>query len=156
MSMNLMAELPFSNCGTDVPDFIECKPDIAKTEKLQPLNVNVTDDFVFIDRALPSASYEFVENTVFTKEYFVELHNRVKSFGVCNYRGARIPLEHNNINVDSLRALLIKHRYPHIHIMQYVEYGFPLGLWTDAFLEPSTKNHSSAYSYFSYIERSLS
>ena len=40
-----------------------------------------------------------------------------------------------------------------MHILQYVEFGFPLGLWTDAYLEPSTKNHSSSYSYHSFIDK---
>ena len=34
-----------------------------------------------------------------------------------------------------------------------MEFGFPLGLWTDAYLVPSTANHSSAYSYFSYVDK---
>ena len=34
-----------------------------------------------------------------------------------------------------------------------MEYSFPLCLWTDAFLEPSTKNHSSAYSYHTYVDK---
>ena len=85
--------------------------------------------------------------------YFVNLHSAVKMHGVHNYRGARIPLEHNNINVGNFRALLIKFCYPHIHILQFVEYGFPLGLWSDAFLEPSVKNHSSAYTYYTYVDK---
>jgi hypothetical protein len=48
---------------------------------------------------------------------------------------------------------LTKFSYPHIHILQYVEFGFPLGLWSNAYLEPSTKNHSSSYSYFSYVDK---
>ena len=60
---------------------------------------------------------------------------------------------HNNINVDTFRSYLTKYRYPHLHILQFVQFGFPLGLWSDAFLEPSVKNHSSAYSYHSYVDK---
>ena len=70
-----------------------------------------------------------------------------------NYRGARIRLEHNNINVDSFRSLLTKYSYPHMHLLQYVEFGFPLGLWSDAYLEPATRNHSSAYTYYTYLDK---
>ena len=34
-----------------------------------------------------------------------------------------------------------------------LEFGFPLSLWTDAYLEPSLKNHSSVYSYHSHIDK---
>ena len=70
-----------------------------------------------------------------------------------NYRGARIPLAHNNIIVCNFRSYLTKYRYPHLHILQFVEFGFPLGLWSDAFLKPSDKNHSSAYSYHSHVDK---
>ena len=62
-------------------------------------------------------------------------------------------LPYNNIIVGKFRKLLTKFSYPHFHILQFVEFGFPLGLWTDAYLEPSTKNHSSAYSYYSFIDK---
>ena len=81
------------------------------------------------------------------------MHNFVKSFGVHNYRGARIPLAHNNINVATFRDYLIKFKYPQIHIMQFVEFGFPLGLWSEAYLEPTTRNHSSAYSHYSFVDK---
>ena len=117
------------------------------------MEFKVTDKLSFNDRILPPTSCSFVENKQFPMSYFVELHNVVKSYGVHNYRGARIPLPHNNINVDSFRSYLTKYRYPHLHILQFVQFGFPLGLWTDAFLEPSDKNHSSSYSYHTYVDR---
>ena len=117
------------------------------------MEFKVTDKLSFNDRILPPTSCSFVENKQFPMSYFVELHNVVKSYGVHNYRGARIPLPHNNINVDSFRSYLTKYRYPHLHILQFVQFGFLLGLWTDAFLEPSDKNHSSSYSYHTYVDR---
>ena len=74
-------------------------------------------------------------------------------YNVNNCRGARIPLAHNKINVASFRDYLNRFKYPHTHILQYVEFGFPLGLWSDSYLEPSTSNRSSSYSYFSYIDK---
>jgi hypothetical protein len=136
-----------------VPDFIVCDPDIVKPDCLKNVDFQVTDKLVFKDRILPSTSCLFKENEHFPMSYFVNLHNVVKSYGVHNYRGARIPLAHNNINVDTFRSYLTKYSYPHLHILQFVQFGFPLGLWSDAFLEPSVKNHSSAYSYYKFVDK---
>ena len=136
-----------------MPDFIECKPDVIKIDSLKPCLVNVTDSLKFTDRMLPLTQCKLVENPTFSKLYFLNLYSAVKLYNVNNYRGARIPLQHNNIVVEKFRAYLTKFKYPHIHILQYVEFGFPLGLWSDAYLEPSTKNHSSAYSYYSYVDK---
>ena len=148
----LLDSLPFSG-QCNVPDFIECKPDIAKSERLKPLNVNVTDSLEFTDRMLPPTKCKLAPNETFSQEYFLELHRAVKLYDTHNYKGARIPLQHNNINVAAFRSFLTKFKYPHIHILQYVEYGFPLGLWTESFLVPSTTNHSSSYSYYSYVDK---
>ena len=138
---------------SNVPDFIECKPDIAKTEFLKASIVNVTNTLKFTDRLLPPSECIFAEHHTFSKKYFLDLFKAVKVFDVNNYKGARIPLKHNNINVATFRAYLSKFNYPHSHILQYVEFGFPLGLWSDAYLVPSTKNHSSAYSYYTYVDK---
>ena len=130
-----------------------CNPDITKVEKLKSREVSVTSTLKFVDRLLPPTSCKFSEHPSFSKQYFIDLHNTVKSFGVHNYRGARIPLKHNNINVESLRMYLLKFNYPQIHLMQFVEFGFPLGLWSDAHLEPSTKNHSSSYTYHTFVDK---
>ena len=135
-----------------MPDYFVCKPDITKLENLKPCEVEVTSTVKFTDRLLPPTKCNFIEHSTFTKQYFVNLHNAVKLSGVHNYRGARIPLKHNNINVDQFRAYLTRFSYPHIHILQFVEFGFPLGLWSDAFLEPSVKNHSSAYTYHTFVD----
>ena len=132
---------------------MDCKPDIVKPDKLATFDVNVTENLIFTDRLLPTNLYKNIENPRFNKSYFVDLHNAVKIYNVSNYKGARIPLKHNNIDVETFRSYLTKFSYPHIHILQYVEYGFPLGLWTDAYLEPSTKNHSSSYSFHSFIDK---
>ena len=132
---------------------MDCKPDIEKPDKLAPFTVDISEKITFTDRLLPTNVYSFNENENFSQSYFIELHNAVKIYNVSNYKGARIPLRHNNINVDIFRSYLSKFSYPHIHILQYVEFGFPLGLWTDAYLEPSTKNHSSSYSYYSFIDK---
>ena len=69
----------------------ECKPDITKLEKLKSCEVAVTNTLNFVDILLPPTMCKFVVNASFSKQYFVDLHNTVKSFGVQNYKGARIP-----------------------------------------------------------------
>ena len=145
-------QLPFSG-QSNVPDFIHCDPDLAKPELLRASLVNVTDKLCFTDRLLPDTKCVLAENECFPMSYFVNLHEAVKQHGVHNYRGARIPLAHNNIDVAKFRSYLTKYQYPHLHILQFIEYGFPLGLWSDAFLEPCVKNHSSAYSYYSFVDK---
>ena len=150
-----LESLPFSDLDY-VPDFIECRPDIPDKIKLLPIKVKVTNDIVFEDRILPKSNFDFVEASDFPRSYYVDLHLAVKAFNTSNYNGARIPLKYNNINVEKFRAYLSQFNYPHQHILQYIEFGFPLGLWTDAYLVPCTKNHSSSYSYFTFIDKFIS
>ena len=149
---NSLEILPFSNVDY-VTDFIECRPDISDKIKLLPIKVQVSKNLVFEDRSLPNNACSLIEPSDFPKSYYVDLHLAVKSFKTNNYNGARIPLRHNNINVEKFRVYLSQFNYPHQHILQYIEFGFPLGLWTDAYLVPCTRNHSSSYSYFSFIFR---
>ena len=102
---------------------------------------------------MPPTNHSFHEHPVFNRAYFLDLHAKVKLYDTNNYRGARIPLQHNNINVERFRYYLTKFAYPHLHILQFIEFGFPLGLWTDSFLDPATRNHSSAYSYYSFLDK---
>ena len=37
-----------------------------------------------------------------------------------------------------------------------MEYGFPLGLWSNAYLELRVRNHSSSYSYYTYVGKFVS
>ena len=126
-----------------MPDFITCKPDVIKPDVLKPELVNVTPTLTFTDRVLPQSNHSLKENESFPCSYFVNLHEKVKAHGTHNYCGARIPLEHNNINVQNFRSYLWKFSYPNIQILQFIEFDFPLGLWSEAYLEPCVKNHFS-------------
>ena len=137
-SDSVWSQLPFSDQKV-VPDFIACDPDIVKPDVLKPILVNVTNTLTFTDRILPQSSRCLNENETFPCSYFVDLHNKVKLWETHNYCGARIPLEHNNINVQNFRYSLRKFSYPNIQILQFVEFGFPLGLWSEAYLEPCVK-----------------
>ena len=65
-----------------------CKLDVAKPEILKPCQIKIANDLTFTDRLLPETSCKFFEHERFSKSYFVDLHNRVRAFGVHNYKGA--------------------------------------------------------------------
>ena len=111
--------MPFKGLSS-VLDYLYCKPDVEKPEKLDSVSVNF-NSFTFSDRILPPCK-PLSENLDFPPGYFLNLYAVVKSYGTSNYKGARIPLLHNNIKVDVFRDYLVKLSYPHIHIMQYVEF----------------------------------
>ena len=43
-----------------------------------------------------------------------------------------------------------------LSILQYLEFGFPLGLIEDYVLQPVLKNHSSSYEYFTHVDKFIS
>ena len=113
------------------------------------------DGNIFIDKYIPEkfgVIPVFKENLRYPPQYFVDLHNKVSSFNTYNHLGARVSLPHNKINVNKFREYLPKD-YDDNVLMQYLEFGFPLGLVEDFILHPSLKNHSSSYEYFSHIDK---
>ena len=76
----------------------------------------------------------------------------MSSFKTHNYNGARIKLLHSNINVQRLR-LLLPRDFEDLALLQYLEFGFPLGLVEDFILKPNLRNHSSSYEFYSHIDK---
>ena len=66
-----------------------------------------------------------------------------------------VKLEHNVINIDKFRELLPAD-FEDLSILQYLEFGFPIGLYDNYSLFPVLKNHSSSYSYFTHIDKFIS
>ena len=95
-------------------------------------------------------------------EYFVALHKVTSAPGLTypaytpNHRGARIPLQHTRLNIPRWRHHLIG--YENADIMQFLEFGFPIGLADDSpvSLSPTLRNHGSSYQYFTYLDEFLS
>ena len=119
----------------------------------------------FIDRKLPETSLPLVTRKRFTADYFVSLHNLVAAAGVrpdgsCyqsftpNFLGARIKLNHVGMKVERWRHHLCG--YEHVDILQHIEYGFPLGLQDLPNLKSCARNHGSAYSYYTHVDRFIS
>ena len=107
---------------------------------------------VFNDKVIPckfDKPLTCSPNLKFPMKYFVDLHEHVKLFGKYNFSGARTKLFHNKVNVAAFRRLL-PHDFEDLSILQYLQFGFPLGLDEDYKLFPALKNHSSSYSYFTH------
>ena len=116
----------------------------------------------FVDKVLPAPKSGLVPHPKFNPSYFVALGNAVAASGYdqagfCypagtpNFLGARIPLLHTNLRIDRWRQLLIG--YEDAHIVQNLEFGFPLGLKEFPDIESCTRNHGSSYSFYPYIDK---
>ena len=115
----------------------------------------------FIDKILPSSRCIFGSRETFTGDYFVSLHNLVAAPGVRsdgttypaftdNHLGARIKLSHTGLKPDRWRYHLLG--YEHSEVVQFIEYGFPLGLSELAELESCTRNHGSSYGFYTHVD----
>ena len=130
--------------------FSPAEADITNTKGLRHLTVKLPDGQDFLDRILPPSTCIITSNPEFPVSYFLNLHNEVKAAGTYNYAGARIRLQHCRIDITKFRSLLGD--YNDIGVLQYLEYGFPVGLAQEFELESCTQNHSSALEFYSYID----
>ena len=134
-------------------DFLSAPKDLEKGSFIKPIYFVLDNGLVFTDKLLPEPSSPLVsEKPRFSQDYYIDLYSKVTRFDNYNHLGARIPLEHTLINVKRFRELL-PFDYDDKVILQYIEYGFPLGLQTDFVLQPVLKNHSSAYDYFHHVDK---
>ena len=107
---------------------------------------------MFTDKLLPENLILPSEKSLFDRDYFVQLHHDVSAFHTYNYLGARIPLKHSKLNVNKFRELM-PGTFDDLSILQFMEFGFPLGLVEDFVLKPVTKNHSSLYQYYTHVDK---
>ena len=137
-----------------VPDpvnmVLPATPNVEDVKKLANLIVKLPDGQEFLERILPTVTVDFEHNQQFPPDYFLDLHKQVRLGGTYNFAGTRIPLHHCKIDVKKFRLLL--KNYDDIGILQFLDYGFPIGLAQEFDLKSSTKNHSSSYEYFRYID----
>ena len=147
--------------SSDVFQFLPpVKPEI-KVSLLKPALFYLSDGRIFYDKHLPDLSPSF-ESSIsphprFSTEYFTALYSLVSAAGdsypanTYNFRGARIPLAHTQLDISSWKVLL--QDYPNKDIVDKLEFGFPIGTADEPELEPATKNHSSSYMYFSWLDK---
>ena len=143
-------------------DFINspAKPDI-KVSTLNPALFFLPDNKIFKDKHLPDPQPSFlsklIPNPLFSPQYFTELHHLVAApgldypAGTYNLRGARISLAHTSLNIPSWREHMAG--YFRSDLVDYLEYGFPIGVDPDGHTEPTLKNHSSSYMFFSHMDK---
>ena len=154
--------LPFTKCS-EIPLCIPCPPKpIIKTSSLPEFRLQLPDS-VFIDRKLPAPAQPLTAHPRFTPAYYVALHNLAASSGhdghgnyypanTPNFKGARLPLVHTNLNIDSWRKHLIGYEHD-TEILQFMQYGFPLGLVDSPKLVPCERNHGSSYQFYPHLDK---
>ena len=143
-------------------DFISCKPaqPEIKVFKLKPAFFFLPDNQIFMDKTLPESEPHFLNRIVpnfFSSTDFVDLHERVYApgpdypEGTYNAKGARISLTHTKLNIPAWRHHLAG--YYREELVDYLEFGFPVGVNLDGKTEPCLKNHSSSYMFYSYVDK---
>ena len=152
--------LPF-NGSEDISDFLIPAKPIMKPGLLKNTMFTLPSGVSFIDKILPRPTVPLIEHNEFNVAYFIDLHNKCSAAGsrglyswpayTPNYIGARVRLQHTSFNLESWRKHLIGYSNP--EIVQYLEFGFPLGLQDNPTLIPATANHGSAYQYYPWLDK---
>ena len=150
--------LPFIDEESCTLGHVQPATPLLRTSTLKDLQVQLPGDQSFVDKVLPQIANKFSVNKKYPPEYFVALHHLVNSSsvyypeGTPNHLGARIPLQHTNLNLPMWRKHLIGYDNP--EICQFLEFGFPLGLQESPkpALVPSYRNHGSSYQYYKWID----
>ena len=156
-------DLPFA--GTE-SDQLPCLPVPAKP-LLKPSSLKencfiLPGNKIFIDKVLPQINETLTQHVDYPTEYFVAMHKLVSAPGISypastpNHRGARIPLQHTRLNIARWRYHLTG--YEESEIVQFLEFGFPIGLTDNSArdLVPTLRNHGSSYQYYTYLDKFLS
>ena len=153
--------LPFRMIG-DVPEVLGIAPkQVQKVHFLLDMAVKMPSG-VFTDKALPTPAHTLKVNETFTTNFYIALHNVTSAPGIRgdgtsypaytpNHVGARVKLPHVGLKIDRWRYHLVG--YEDKEIIQFIEFGFPLGLSSLPDLECSTRNHGSAYQWYGYVDK---
>ena len=157
-----MESLPYTG-SEDFTDFYHINP-VQPEIKVSTLSKSffcLPDCKIFADKRLPDPCPRFLERVVphsrFDPGYFLSLNKLVSAPGhnypanTYNFRGARIPLVHTQLNIPKWKELLAS--YPKADIIEKLEFGFPIGIGPEPELEPTLKNHSSSYLYYSWVDK---
>ena len=139
---------------------IPAKP-VLKVSSLKDFIVRIPNG-IFNDKILPPSDQPLVARKIFDGDYFVSLHNLVSAPGLrmdgstypaftANYLGARVKLVHTGLKPERWRHHLIG--YEHADLVQLIEYGFPLGLAELPELQSSSRNHGSAYGFYTHVDK---
>ena len=152
--------LPFDG-SEDMSDFLAPAKPIMKPGLLKNTLFTLPTGISFVDKVLPKPAVSLVEHSQYNAAYFIDLHNKCSAPGyrgqyewpayTPNYIGARVSLEHTSFNLESWRKHLIGYESP--ELIQFLEFGFPLGLKDSPVLKPATTNHGSSYQYYPWLDK---
>ena len=140
----------YDSASEDIKAVAPVSPDIEDVRCLRAWLVKLPDGQDFADKVLPPPASDVRHNQEFPPDYFLDLHRKVRLGGTYNFAGARIPLEHSEINIAKFRNMLKD--YEDTAVLQFIEFGFPIGLAQEFDLKACTQNHSSSYEYFTYLD----
>ena len=153
--------LPFT-LVEDLSDILGTAPkQVHKVNSLLDMTVRMPCGS-FIDKVLPQPSHTLKIDEVFTADYYVALHNVTAAPGIRadgsvypaytpNHLGARVRMPHVKLRLDRWRYHLLG--YEDAELVQFLEFGFPLGLSSLPDLECSTRNHGSAYMWYDHVDK---
>ena len=153
---------PLPTLDFSEPVFINkpAQPEI-KVSELEDAFFFLPNNKIFRDKALPESDptflYNICQNQPFSPGFFVDLYQRVNRPGLnyprgtYNFRGARISLTHTKLKIPVWRQYLAD--YFRKDLVEYLEFGFPIGVDPEGLTDPCLKNHSSSYMFFSYLDK---
>ena len=163
LSPHIWAELPFSNAES-ISDVHEPAKPVLKPSHLKDMYFSLSKGAIFRDKFLPGPKADLVKHKVFDVNYYISLYRHTAAAGergqyrwpcnTPNYLGARVPLLHTAFNLDRWRHHLIGYHSP--EVIQFLEYGFPMGLDQSATLTPALANHGSAYQFYPWLDNFFS
>ena len=160
--MHATFDFPYAETEDQLPDVpVPAKP-MLRPSVLKENCFILPGNSVFVDKVLPPVNDPLSPHATYPTEYFVALHKLVSDPGSLypantpNHIGARIPLQHTKLNIPRWRYHLTG--YDGSEIVQFLEFGFPIGLMdnTAHTLVPTLRNHGSSYQYYSYLDKFLS
>ena len=155
--------LPFIGVDDDqLPILLQPAMPLVKPSALQSTCFILPRNQVFVDKILPPAIVQLVEQKNFPINYFVSLHKLVAAPTTLypaytpNHRGARIPLQHTRLNIPRWRHHLVG--YDEAEVVQFLEFGFPIGLSSNPppTLVSTLRNHGSSYQFFTHMDEFMS
>ena len=163
LSPQIEPVLPFSSVENLGDLCVPAKP-IIKPRFLKDMFFSLPNGSIFMDKVLPSPGVSLTEHKRFDAQYYISLYEQTAAAGVRgqykwpentpNYIGARVPLVHTSFNLQRWRYHLTGYHSP--EIIQFLEYGFPLGLNQLPELSPALSNHGSAYQFYPWLDKFFS
>ena len=153
--------LPFQLVD-DLTDVLGLAPkQVHKVNMLLDMVVD-TPSGKFNDKVLPTPDNTLCTNQVFTADYYIALHNVTAAPGIRadgstypsltpNYLGARVSIPHAKLRINRWRYHLIG--YEHAELVQFLQFGFPLGLDSSPELRSCERNHGSSYMWYGHVDK---